>query len=132
MLNLEAQLNVTSPQYIRNARYKLAGTISFPVVLVLTSQMSGHDLINHGLGILLILNGALEPETKLRFHSSPALHTPCLSISSQSVHLHQTCPSCAHPSSPYLHHSCYTPWISTKWIIWTTCDWQIIKPLKLM
>ena len=102
MLNLEA-LN-TRPQYIRNARCKLAGSISFPVVLVLTSQMSDHDLINHALGILLVLNGALKPETKLRFHSSPVFHTPCIAISSQSVHLHQTCPSCAYHSSPYRHH----------------------------
>lgn len=39
---------------------KLAGSVRFPAVLVLTSQMSVRDLINHALGVLLILSGALE------------------------------------------------------------------------
>ena len=83
MLNLEAWINILSLQCIRNARCKLAGGISFPVVLVLTSQMSDHDLINHALGILLILNGSsrvcAEPETKPFFHSPLTLHTPLCS-----------------------------------------------------
>lgn len=86
LLYLAAQINILSWQSIRNARYKLAGSISFPVVLVLTSQMSNHDLINHAAGILLILNGALEPQTKPCYHSPPALHALCTDISSQPGH----------------------------------------------
>lgn len=58
------------------------------MVLVLTSQMSDHDLINHAPGILLVLNGALEPASiwrQSRCFICPLLSTPfCAAISPQS------------------------------------------------
>lgn len=86
---------------------KLAGTVSFPAALVLTSQMSDHDLINHTLAILVILNRALKSAT--RHKQSFFIRLP-LSTQSFYSHIIAACAftsdlSFMHPSLISIHAS---------------------------